>query len=547
MILWFTLRKLRSHNINARIAAIRKLSQSKDKRALEPLLALLIEDYDSRSKNIRSEAVSALDAIDPNWRTLKIAQDVIDQSVTRRMNRLVSISDWSACQAIVQAITDDGAPAEPVLLRFLSDSDLLHRARAAWVLLEMKPGDERASATLLETLRDPHTSDEVRRDALFPLQRITLAPRFAEELFDLLEDRDEEVRKYASRALNNSLYAFGINSIPLLKRALKGPKEVQRGVLLVVERDGSSAKSLEFDLAEMLPSQDEYLGYCIICALAAIGPSSTETVTACLSQLKQTDEWKASILLKIAGFGQIAVNAIVQELTRTYTSSCTIDLFSILGKLGSSAKDATPALVELLSHYDPMVQGHAARALGQIGCPEAIPGLALLIAKETTVYFPRAEALSALRGMGSKGQAAAATANKPYELVCECLLSVVKGSEQDRIRAKENLKRMGPDVIPLLRRVTETGRPEEVFGLARVIDLAPELTNQVVMNLSRYLKMPTLDAEAAEALGEIGPAAAVAKKDIRDWLGYVVSAQRTRTEAIKIGQDALWAIEHQQN
>ena len=76
-MLWWTLRQLSSENVAARQKAAQKLGESREPRALEPLVTAL-KDKDS---SVRQAAEEALKRIDAGWAKSEAAQRVIPTMV----------------------------------------------------------------------------------------------------------------------------------------------------------------------------------------------------------------------------------------------------------------------------------------------------------------------------------------------------------------------------------------------------------------------------------------------------------------------------------
>jgi len=227
-MLWWTLRQLKSKDFAVRLMAIRKLGESKNPRAVKPLIAALKDD----DEDVREAAEGALERIDPNWTKSETAKEAVPtfieglkdtSSAVREVaaERLGRIGGARALEALVGALEDDSSgvrkavekgleridpdwtksetakEAVPTFIEGLKDTSSAVREAAAEGLGRIN--DRRAFDPLLGALKDEVR--DVRKAAVEALSRINDRRAF-DALLGALEDADREVRRAAARALD---------------------------------------------------------------------------------------------------------------------------------------------------------------------------------------------------------------------------------------------------------------------------------------------------------------------------------------------------------
>ncbi len=195
---------LKSH-ISACQAVVEALGQLGDKRAAEPLVAIL-KGTDMRKSAARALGqIGATQAVGPLIRVLddipQVAAEALAGIGTPSVEPLIlalHTKDLKKRWAAATALAGIGAPAVEPLIGLLEDNrEDLHPA-AAWALGQT--GDARGLGPLLAVLA--HEESEVRRIAAQELGRLG-DPRAVEPLIAALNDTDQEVREVVAEALES--------------------------------------------------------------------------------------------------------------------------------------------------------------------------------------------------------------------------------------------------------------------------------------------------------------------------------------------------------
>ena len=430
-------------------------------------------------------------------------------------------------------------------VRRLNHPDALRRVRIARSLLARGVVKEQAAQALLDVMGNISLESAVRREAAQIPFRL-LPPTHFDPLIDLLED--QEVGKSIAEDLAYIVQRKDIDYIPYLRRALRGSERVLGGVLKVVQLAGYRAKALESDLGAMLPSDDDIIGLSIVETLAAMGgcTSSCDAVSGCLSEWQKNQYYAGEIRKLLLCFRRSAGRPIGQAMEQIVTSKGAelqprvLDpFFSLLNDLGTWAHEASGTMLRFLSHDTEEIRLKAVSALGCI-FPE-LRSLADDIASETDER-KRRKSFEAFKGVAS---------------FCDQVLALKSEDGQIVQAAKDELSTMGRTVVPLLLQVLEDRyqyecRDNSIKGhilfvsalceaITRVFQCpeAVPLLTQILNNYSTQISQ----ADVVRALSSIGPAAAPAKPAIDGWLGYLLSAQPHRKDAILEARKALLAIE----
>ncbi|NQT71853.1 MAG: HEAT repeat domain-containing protein [Chloroflexi bacterium] len=167
-------------NEEVRRGAVEALEQIGDRRAVKPLITVLVDE----NKYVRIGAAKALGQIGD----VQAVQPLIIQLKDEYSSDLPN--------AALEALVKIGTPAIEPLIVALEDESKSARKRAAEALGQI--GDDRSAASLIVPLRDK--SSYVHNAALEALLKIG-APAAVEPFCVALKDKDESVRKRAAEAL----------------------------------------------------------------------------------------------------------------------------------------------------------------------------------------------------------------------------------------------------------------------------------------------------------------------------------------------------------
>ena len=221
-----------------------------------------------------------------------------------------------------------------------------------------------------------------------------------------------------------------------------------------------------------------------------------------------------------------------------------------LGLFGPVASNAVPTLIELLKKPDTYVgnKGRVIQALGFIGPPakQAVPFLVDGLRdqnqwiRQTAAYsllqigtVPPVAIPALRRNLGDTGYVAASMAaalwvaeHSPEALSRIRSMLIAKGDRNTRAHAAAALaflSELPPELNPILARMMDEDDPSvrqgAALGLARP---HAENLDRIIEVLVEGLRNGQFQIRCAEALGRIGPAAAVSKPSLEQATGYVL-------------------------
>jgi HEAT repeat protein len=189
-MLWLTLRKLKSQDVNTRLRAVRELGESRDPRVTDILLPLLKDAF------VHSAVVASLGklgdrrAVPALMKELRSSVGYTSPGVVHSLNAIDP--DWRRHEDARKLIAD----LENALLR--KEEDENRRIVAAGILGEI--GDPHTFEPLLETYKG-RSSSRLVQAALKAIVKIAGVVDVAEVLNAMLQSADVESRKDAARIL----------------------------------------------------------------------------------------------------------------------------------------------------------------------------------------------------------------------------------------------------------------------------------------------------------------------------------------------------------
>jgi HEAT repeat protein len=217
--------------------------------------------------------------------------------------------------------------------------------------------------------------------------------------------------------------AASADEIPdLVKRLKSGDVDARRTAAKALGEQGAAAKDAVTALAVALKDQDRFVRRFAAQALGEIGPDAKSTSTALSAMLRAGNDRKevldavAEALGKIGG-GPASLDALVATL-RDGSRDATVrrQAAESLGRMGSQAKPAIPALVDVLkpTKRPPAagsgdVRAEAASALGEIAGPDdksAVEALTTLsndrmLRRDRTLMKAVSDALKKIQAKGA--------------------------------------------------------------------------------------------------------------------------------------------------
>jgi len=149
-MLWRTLRQLKSNNLATRYRAVRKIGESRDLRAVEPLVAAL---KDIRLRTVITEVLVKIGdaSMELLIKALK-ESDAPIAAILKALRLLKTHSMTSQQRARLRATLEEWRPIEPLIHALNDDPSYFGRADAAEALGKLR--DRRAINPLIDALKD---------------------------------------------------------------------------------------------------------------------------------------------------------------------------------------------------------------------------------------------------------------------------------------------------------------------------------------------------------------------------------------------------------
>jgi HEAT repeat protein len=343
-----------------------------------------------------------------------------------------------AAEALVDFCDRDEPPPEAVLralaqalrdkddtVRFVASGGLHRVAKAPRI------HEKHFVPLFVDALKDKDA--KVRRRAAEGLEGCESAIPALGEL--LLKDKDAEVRQTVAFVLGR----MGKPAVPVLITALKSPdKETRRiaaGAFRQFSSDRRDARQAIPVLAELLKEDDKDLRCEVASVLTQLGDPAGEALPAlllaskvpdsggdqakaALEQIRKAPRSAAPALIALLKDEEPRIRLRAAELLCDVEEgdkeclACLVGLIKrrdsqirqrttvLLARYGSAARDAVPALIEVLrTDADPQIQRNAINALGAIG-PDAKAAVPLLKSLEKAHQKQLAEAEETLKRIG---------------------------------------------------------------------------------------------------------------------------------------------------
>lgn len=246
--------------------------------------------------------------------------------------------------------------------------------------------------------------------------------------------------------------------------------------------------------------------------LARLGSQAQETVPALSEIVRQGDPANLiPAMYALRGIGPDAADAVpaLTEALRNENFHVQYWACRALGSIGPAARAAEPDLVRLLENGTASARRNAALALGEFGSEVGDDAVAALVrALNDRAQSVRADAALALGKLGDAGRSATAALN---DLAADPQRSA-------RAAAATALWRLGEprDVyLPVL--LEELAGTHDPAAAAEALGIIGRENPEVIVDVMKLLRSETPGARqfAAEALGNIGPAAKAAESELR--------------------------------
>lgn len=327
-----------------------------------------------------------------------------------------------------------------------------------------------------------------------------------------LRNGDEPVRIAAAQALA-AQGPTAAEAVDALLQALDDPQpDVREAATEALGAIGPAAKAALPRLWTQLKDEKQgWLAYVAGPALAQIaGPEIVPQLTELLGNPNPVLQSAAANGLHTLGpAARGAMPTVVAGLAPNYSPQSHKAMIWVIMAIGPEAKEAVPGLLPILDSDSFHMQYWAQRALAAIGpaAKPAVPKLIELLAKGVvSVRRHSAIALGAIGpGIGPEGlQALERALDDPQQPVRE-----------DAVIALGKLGDFAQPAVPAIQRALDKHRIAALVPAARSLWQLTHDASRTVPVLIEALDDPNAVADAAQMLGELGPAATAAVPALR--------------------------------
>jgi HEAT repeat protein len=464
------LKALKDENPMVRGYAADALEQIRD--ASKPVVIALADLLEDKDHNVRRRAIDAIVGIHPEPQLIvpilkKAIEDAqMDPSITvPAMEVLAEMGDagmpilleelrneksrYWACVALASCGSKAKA-AVPDLEQLLAHAHPEMRMQAAMALAAIGPDAKAAVPALMKALSDDQNA--VRYGASYALGQIG-AKEATEELKKQESSEDEFLRMisiWAVAKVNPDDTAAMDHAVGLLVESLKSPNQrlraaAARGLLELKAPREKVAEAMSGLMAEKDPMVQAH----VVEALSTLGEAAVPRLIKAL----QNDELQSlavAVIRRLGPTAKDAVPALIEEL-KDPQADYRREVEFALAAIGPDARAAVPALVkEMDEDEDPKVRRTACYALGKIG-PDAADAVgALRKQMESDDAFMRVASLWALLQIQPKDQPLRRLAVKP-------LTKALEESDKELVkievsRALGDLGALAKESIPALEK-----------------------------------------------------------------------------------------------
>jgi HEAT repeat protein len=485
------IKALQSTDASARAQAAHALGNlAASAKPAVPTLAGLAVDPDDK---VRREAIRAIIKIRPG---LEVIQPLL--------KKIMDDASPEVRMEAMHAMAEVGKPVVPQLIEAVKkDGSGLY---ACLVLAEIGPDAAEAVPALTEKVKS-EKRPEIRREAISALGAIGPAAAPAvPTLAEALGDPSLAVQLSAAFALGR-IGPPAKPATPALVKALKAPETVLQVVstwaLLKTGYDDAAWKDKAVAwLAGLLTSKDVHVRGAAFTAMADLRPGPDKVFPAIERVLAGADKRAArDAISALASFGAPAVPALANALKLPEHRAV---VASILAQIGPAAKQAVPALTEIVkTDKRSTPRREALMALGAIGpeaAAEAVPvAIAALGDPDERV------GLAACYTLGKMGSAASAAEGELKKKLDSDEPALPFAAAWALVKIRPNCPDLAPKLVPLLLKGFEFDEPMFRAGAASALgDLGP-LGKEAVPALKKALTDPDerIQKIAAEALKKV--------------------------------------------
>lgn len=507
--------------------------------AAKPEVERLLED---KNELVRGRASAALKSI----RIAELVRELQDKEARNEAAKALIQLGPDAVYPILRQLEKEWVPFEGVE----------HGPVTSWVAdaVFLNLGAD-AVPPLVETLQDGNPLLQIL--AAYSLGRLAMVAKGTQHILRNAEENDAVPRVVQGFELSEVIVALkealADTAVPALQIALKDEHQgVREFAAMALGSIGEAAKDALPDLLEMLKDKDDKAaGLRAASAIARIGPEeavpaliealnhedavvrrraasalgrmghgrsagripgsreAVEAIPVLIEALKDDDDSvvgsAASALGSMGVDAKEAVPALIEVLTEGSGEDARFFVVRALGELGQAGKEAVPVLTELLDDDHPLVRRAAEEALAKMGVDtdDAIGKLLLILSDADEHLQTRAKAA---RALGQSGPAAKEAIPALIDILDHEQHWVIRGP------AARALGMFGPEAkeaVPALIRAVNDEHPwaDPAAAAAAVGMPAPVPAHQLVVLRN---KQDGVRSTAAWSLGQIGRAAKAA-------------------------------------
>ncbi|WP_406698648.1 HEAT repeat domain-containing protein [Singulisphaera sp. Ch08] len=446
---------------NSRNQAIGMI-QSLSGADLSPAVPFLIEMIGTSDQNAQSQAAQALGQIGP-------ASKAAIPALREMLENAQSVYRLQAAQAIVRITPGQDEPfLLDILVGLLHDSQAYVRLQAANTLIQMGPaGFKRGLPSLLEMLQSSQPSSYYPSLQSLGQLRGAEAKQVVPTLIALLDYPDATLRNQAANTLGQ-IGAEAKPAIPALAAQLAKTSDPSFGPTLARTLGLLGSESVPA-LTAALKTTTGTTQILVIHTLGRIGPAAGPAAPALIDLLGNDDaSLRAAAFTSLTAIGLDAVAPLAARLGDDDAPGRLL-VVKCLGRLGSGAKEAVPALTLALKDKEPLVRAAAAGSLDLIDGD-----------RQSAIIGP---------------------------VLAACLtddnVSVRRAAVAVLARLDPLPPALVPDLAAALKNEDGLTRLHAATALARL----PEQSDQAVAALADLLDDPLVRLRSLAALDQLGPAA----------------------------------------
>lgn len=470
-------------------------------RELDTITVLIPLSRDA-SEIVRQSLIEALGNIVGPGRVTTVAKPAMIATRHRLLRTLRWRRSVPVCTEVLIEL------AVQTLQTALTDAALSVRAQAARALGQIGPSAAMTAPALISLLQDE--DETVRQAAIEAVGKVGgSAAMIVDALTPMLSDASPLLRASAARELG-SLGEAAREAFPQLAALLLDRDDaVREAVAEAIGQIGDLDLEATEGLVSGLSSPDTVVRAQTAEALGTIGTTAHEAASSLVDALSdRNDTVRAKAAEALGKIGEASADVAVPGLVRALrdrddvVSSLAAEA---LGHMGESADGTIPSLIRSLQHVNADVRASSAESLGKLGIDDVDAASALERASRDEDAYVRAQAIRALGLLE----------HESTQINPSILAGLDDTDSEVRLAAVDSLSHAGqPDaaLLPLMLSLLEDPN-EKVRAL--VTTVLPRMAGprpSVIAGLCCRLRDDTdlVQAQAAEALGELGPAVATA-------------------------------------